>query len=142
MYNLRNGINTETTLLLSAVKFNRDDVYTRCILYKTAGDIFAADIMYHKNCMTNYIVKFQRDINELMDDKDDQCDDENMKAFFVEMLETLELKKRGYAVSDCRDVLKNKLLEAGIGKLSSFHSICTILLMVKTVFWNEVTVDE
>ena len=37
-------------LLLSAVKFNKDDVHTRCILYKVPGNVFAADVMYHKKC--------------------------------------------------------------------------------------------
>ena len=55
------------------IKFNKDEVFTRCIPCKTVGDIFAADVMYHKNCNTNYVVKFQRDVREVLDDNDDQC---------------------------------------------------------------------
>ena len=34
-------------LFLSAIKFNKDEVFTQCILLGSSGDIFAADIMYH-----------------------------------------------------------------------------------------------
>ena len=34
--------------------------------------MFAAEVMYHKNCMKNYIMKFQRDVGEILDDNDDQ----------------------------------------------------------------------
>ena len=37
-------------LFLSAIKFNKDEVFTQCILLGSSGDIFAADIVYHKNC--------------------------------------------------------------------------------------------
>ena len=103
--------------LLTAVKFNNDDVYTRCILYKTIGDVFAADLVYHKNCMTNYLVKFHRDVSDLLDENDEQCNDDTVNVYFVEMIKTLELEKRGYAVSDCRDVLNTQLNKtAEIGK--------------------------
>ena len=37
-------------LFLSAIKFNKDDVYTRCSLLQNIGDVYAANIMYHKKC--------------------------------------------------------------------------------------------
>ena len=57
---------------LSAIKFNKDEFITRFILCKTVDDMFAAEVMYHKNCMKNYIMKFQRDVGEILDDNDDQ----------------------------------------------------------------------
>ena len=36
---------------LSAINFFKDDVHRRSILLETVGDVFAADIMYHRNCM-------------------------------------------------------------------------------------------
>ena len=70
----------------SAIKFNKDEVFTRCILCKTVGDIIAADVMYHKNCMTNCIMKFQRDVGEILDDNDDQCHTDIVKEKFREMV--------------------------------------------------------
>ena len=87
--------------MLTAVNFNNDGGYTRCILYKTIGDIFAADLVYHKNCMYNYLVKFHRDVSDLLDEHDEQCNDDTVNGYFAEMVKTLELEKRGYGVSDC-----------------------------------------
>ena len=78
---------------LSAIKFNKVEVFTRCILCKTLGDIFAADVMYHKNSMTNYIVKFQRHVTKILHDNDDHCDNSIKRELFLEMVATLELDK-------------------------------------------------
>lgn len=34
---------------IKAYNFNKGKVYNKCILYKTPGDVFAADIYAHKN---------------------------------------------------------------------------------------------
>ena len=52
--------------LLSAIKFNKDEVFTKCILCKIVGDTFASDVMQSKNCMTNYVLKFQNDVPEIL----------------------------------------------------------------------------
>ena len=72
---------------LSAIRFNKDDAIlikqdarcinykmhykeciTRCIPYNTVGYSFVEDVMNHKNCMTKYIIKFQRDFSDTFDD--------------------------------------------------------------------------
>ena len=54
-------INRAATFL-AAFQFNQDDVYTWCIFHRNVGDIFAAEILYHNNCMANYVLKFKRDM--------------------------------------------------------------------------------
>ena len=49
--------------------------------------------MYHKNSLTNYIVKFQRDVTEILDDNDDHCVNSIIRELFLEMVATLELDK-------------------------------------------------
>ena len=49
--------------------------------------------MYHKTCMTNYIVKFQRNVSEILDDNDDQCNNSIIRELFLEMVATLKLDK-------------------------------------------------
>ena len=61
--------------LLKAANFNKDSVHTRCILFKNARDVFAADIIYHSNCLNKNFKKFCHDFNSLLafemeDDKD------------------------------------------------------------------------
>ena len=34
---------------IKTYNFNKGKVYNKCILYKTPGDVFAADIYAHKN---------------------------------------------------------------------------------------------
>ena len=87
---------------LSAIKFDEDKVFTRCIFCKTVGDIFAADVIYHTSSMANYIVKIQRDVSEILDDNDDQCDNCIIRELFLETVATLNLDK-SYRESDCRD---------------------------------------
>ena len=39
--------------LLSVARFFKDDdVQTRCIFWKTQGDVFPADVMHLKNCLS------------------------------------------------------------------------------------------
>ena len=42
---------------IKAYNFNKDEVSNKCILRKTPGDAFAANIYAHKNCMKKYIKK-------------------------------------------------------------------------------------
>ena len=49
-------------IFLAAFQFNQDDVYTWCIFHRNVGDIFAADILHHNDCMANYVLKFKRDM--------------------------------------------------------------------------------
>ena len=57
--------------LLSAARFFKDDVQTRCILWKTPGDVFATNAMDHKNCLSGYVLKFKGEIELLMRDIED-----------------------------------------------------------------------
>lgn len=49
---------------LNTYKFNKD-IHTRCILYKSAKGLFAADIMYHKSCMEGYLLPFKRNVENI-----------------------------------------------------------------------------
>lgn len=52
-------------------KMHYKECITRCIPYKTVGYSFVEDVMNHKNCMTKYIIKFQRDVSDTFDDNDE-----------------------------------------------------------------------
>ena len=57
--------------LISAMRFFKDEVYDRCVLLETAGDIFAADIKYHSNCLSNHLLKFKREVELIVNDEHD-----------------------------------------------------------------------
>ena len=42
--------------LIKAANFNKDSVHTRIVFLRTDGDVFAADMMHHKNCLNKYII--------------------------------------------------------------------------------------
>ena len=47
-------------MLLNAMNFYNNDVKTRCIFLKTPGDVFAADMFYHSNCLRTYFRPFEK----------------------------------------------------------------------------------
>ena len=60
-----NEVNIAKTLL-KAAKFVKGSIHTQCILFKNVGDVFAADVMYHCNCMNKYFKKVLYDVDFLM----------------------------------------------------------------------------
>ena len=48
--------------VLLAMKFFKVDVFTRCAVTQNEGDVFAADIMYHSNCLSSCILGFKREL--------------------------------------------------------------------------------
>ena len=103
-------------IFLAVKNFTNDEVSARCILLNDVGDIFAADIVYHANFMNRYILKFQRDIDEIINPKFET--DESFDIVFKEMLTNLDINSRAYSLSDCRDLLNQMLddavLDAGL----------------------------
>ena len=53
------------------MKFFKDDVFTRCAVIQNEGDVFAADIMCHSNCLSSYILRLKRVLRQLITDQDD-----------------------------------------------------------------------
>ena len=111
--------------LLKAANFNKDSVHTQCILFKNVGDVFAADVMYHSNCLNKYFKIFRYDIDSLMvfeieDDKD------RLEDTFKELITSMDINKHGYVLSDVRDLMNEKLKEEETGE-NKFSS-CFVLL--------------
>ena len=76
---------------LPAIKFNKDEVFTRCILLGSPGDIFAVDIMYHKNCLSNYLRKFKREVEMIMDPPLDSAENVEITNIFQEFVRTINI---------------------------------------------------
>ena len=51
---------------LSSIKFKKDIIYTHCALIEKPGDAYAVDVMYHKNCLSNYLRKFEREVEAIL----------------------------------------------------------------------------
>ena len=91
------------SLFLSTIKFNKDEIFTRCLLFGSPGDIFAADIMYHKNCLSNYLRKFEREVEMIMNPPLDGAKNVEITNIFQEFVKTINIKNHAYFLSACRD---------------------------------------
>ena len=89
---------------LQATKFFKDDIYTKCALCQSPGDVFAADVYYHANCYSSYILQFKRDVEKLLED--DFCNnvkDRETNKLINEALDKLDLASAAYSVSTVCD---------------------------------------
>ena len=48
-------------MFLDATRFFRDEVYERVTDLEEPGDVLAADIYYHSDCLRKYLLVFERD---------------------------------------------------------------------------------
>ena len=76
---------------------------------KTIGDVFTGDVMYHKNCLLNYVTQFQRNAEDLMTNDFENIDRTSQKELLKNFLDNLEITKKGYVLSEVRDALNNQL---------------------------------
>ena len=64
------------------------------------GDVFAADILYHKNCMrSSYILKFDREVDQLINSHDTVIDN-STKDVFNRVITNLDVSNKIHYVSN------------------------------------------
>ena len=103
--------------LLAACKFFKD-VFTRCSLMGKPGDVFAADVLYHRNCLNSYILKFKRELETLIAVmEDDDTVNESSMVIIDDALGNLKLENTAYSLSSVRDHINQKLESSEIGML-------------------------
>ena len=103
-------------LFLAAYSFNKDEVWERCVLYNSIGDIFAADLVSHNDCMKGYVQKFRRSLNTL-NNLVNECTETSSTAveeMLSEYCDTLNFDTTGYDLSTCREAVNRRLSEKSI----------------------------
>ena len=86
-------------MFLDAIRFNLDDVFSRASIYANKEQLFAADILYHKNCMNRYMLRYKRDLNDATEDNISKKHHSLLQEKFVLTIEELNLKNEGYSVT-------------------------------------------
>ena len=72
--------------------------------------MYRCSIFSHKNCMKRYILRYQRNAEEIINyDEPDHGSDIDLNEAFKAMISELYLDTKGYAISSCRDILNSKL---------------------------------
>ena len=80
------------------------------------GDIFAADIMYHSNCLSSYILPFKRELQQLNDQDDlDETDTDGEAEIFENAMKDINLKHHAVYISTIRDSMNSKFQEQSGG---------------------------
>ena len=64
--------------------------------------MFVADVMYRKNCISGYVLKFKREVELIMRDSDD-TEDECTETVIKDGLMSMDLTTSAYHLSDLRE---------------------------------------
>ena len=94
---------------LSAMHFNEDHVHTSLIYCKSIGDIFAADVYYHKKCMDSYLKKYERNVAKVLENiqrEDEEIVlDEKVNAIF----ENIDFEHKAFSLTDITKTINDSL---------------------------------
>lgn len=63
-----------TQMFLDATRFFKDEVYERVLYLEEPGDVLAADIYYHRDCLRRYLLVFEREKKTPENPVDDQSE--------------------------------------------------------------------
>ena len=100
-------------IFVQAYTHNQDDVYRRCIFYKTSGDVFAADLYAHKVCMNLYMLRFSRELYDTLESlkeiEQEEAGDEATQIAFDYVFNQLKLETQGYAVTAVKNLVNKHL---------------------------------
>ena len=66
----------------------------KCILYKAVGYISAVDVVYNKTCVAKFIIKLQRNGNEIFDANNQYYEISVVREAFLEMIISGKLENR------------------------------------------------
>ena len=99
------------------MKFFKDDVFTRYSVIQNEGDVFAAEIMYHSNCLSSCILRFKRELRQLINDEDDldETDIVGEAEIFENAIKDINLKHHTVYISTIRDSMNSKFQEQDDG---------------------------
>ena len=73
--------------------------------------------MYHGNCLYKYLLSFDREIKRLSQYRDESGGNSIIQEYTIvidEVFSNLDLRSRGYTLSECRDLINKKFEEDGI----------------------------
>ena len=96
-------------LFLDAINFYNDEVKTRCVFLSTGGDVFAADVLYHGDCLRQYLLKYNRQVDALFQSIEQSNQAATIDLNCKHVFDSLDLKTRGYSITHIRDLFNANL---------------------------------
>ena len=109
-------------MFLDATHFFKDEVYDRVPDLEEPGDVLAADIYYHKDCLRKYLLVFERNIKgNKMSRKNPIADQSEMKhqifTHVMSQIDPLLNRNYGFTVSEIRHLMEEEIGEKPVGSL-------------------------
>ena len=80
------------------------------------GDVFATDILYHKNCMCSFILKFDHKVNELINSNNTVFDN-STEDVFNRVITNLDVCNKAHYVLNVQDIVNQEFEKSSIGKI-------------------------
>jgi hypothetical protein len=96
-------------LFIDALNFYNDEVKTRCVFLDAAGDVFAADILYHGNCLRQYLLKYKRQVDALFENIERSNQAATIDLNCKRVFDSLDFKTSTYSVTHIRDLVNANL---------------------------------
>ena len=96
-------------IFLKTCKFFDDDRYRKCIYLKGPNCVYAADIHYHKACMSEYLRKFKQEFETILNGHNPEGEDEIIQIF-KEIISKFDLKNKSTHFSTTRNKM-NELIK-------------------------------
>ena len=94
--------------------------------------------MYHKKCLSNYLCRFEHEIEEILNPPLSELEKGDINLLFKEFVETIDVQNKAYALSDCREQFE-RYLEKSDHKGTLFsNSEKNYTLMIQTVISQRV----
>ena len=82
---------------------------TRCVFLNTAGDVFAANILYHRNCLKQYLLKYNRQVVVLFENIQRSNEAATIDLNYKQLFDNLDFNTNSFSLSHIRELVNIKL---------------------------------
>lgn len=89
---------------LLATRYFQDEVFSRTSTLDNVMSVFAADVLYHSACMSNYLMRYSRSTENC----ESFINDTTIKSEFYKLLERLDFSQNGYELSELSQFMNSE----------------------------------
>ena len=89
---------------LLATRYFQDEVFSRTSTFDDVMSVFAADVLYHSACMSNYLMRYSRSTENC----ESFINDTTIKSGFHKLLDKLDFSQNGYELSELSQFMNSE----------------------------------
>lgn len=106
---------------LLATRYFQDEVFSRTSTYDDVMSVFAADVLYHSACMSNYLMRYSRSTENC----ESFINNTTIKSGFHKLLDKLDFSQNGYELSELSQFMNS---ECELGGTITNKQVKTLLI--------------